>query len=230
MIDFGLKIGLIITAGGSSQRFGRNKLMVNLFGQPVILRTFDAFCNLNLSQVVLTASSEFIDDYRKLFNKRKHTNLKIIEGGKNRQESVYKGLSQIDPDTDFVIIHDGARPLIDEGSIVNCIKLAVEKKAGIVAVDAIDTIKIVDNSGKIMSTPNRETLRYVQTPQVFDYKLIKDAHERLKGENFSDDAGLLEALGVPVYVSKGVYSNIKITNPEDILIAESFLKNKTSNK
>ena len=124
---------------------------------------------------------------------------------------------------DFVCIHDAARPLVKLENIENCLKKAMEKGAAITAVKATDTIKKVDDTGKIIETPDRNTLWCVQTPQIFSYKTIFAAHERLFGKSFSDDAGMLEFLGFPVYIDEGDYSNIKITTPKDILLAELLL-------
>lgn len=222
-------IALLITAGGSSQRFGRNKLLENICGLPVIVHTILAFSEIDVSQLVITVSDELKCELQKIIevdSVLKNMNIKLVNGGKTRQASVFNGLTALDKDTDFVIIHDGARPLVKKETVEKCLKKARETKAAIVAVKAIDTVKVVDSTGLILSTPNRDNLRYVQTPQIFDYNLILSAHKKLAGENFSDDAGLLEHIGVPVYVTDGEYSNIKITTPSDINILENYLSNK----
>ena len=215
------KIALLITAGGSSVRFGRNKLLENIAGKPVIFRTIDAFSGFEFSQKVITVSQDL---KQALIKTELPEDIELIDGGKNRQESVFNGLKALNNDTDFVIIHDGARPLIKPPTVEKCLFKAIETGAAIVAVSAVDTIKEVDNTGKIVSTPCRENLRYVQTPQIFDFGLILGAHKKFEGENFSDDAGLLEAMNIPVFVMGGEYSNIKITTESDIIIAEGFLR------
>ena len=147
-----------------------------------------------------------------------------MRGGKTRQESVFNALKACS-NPDYVCIHDAARPLIKLENIKNCLKKAEKTGAAITAVKATDTIKKVDENGKITETPDRSKLWCVQTPQIFEYKTILSAHEKLAGKSFSDDAGMLEFLGIPVYVDEGDYSNIKITTPKDILLAELLTDN-----
>lgn len=223
------KIGVLITAGGASTRFGRNKLLEIVCGKPIILHTILAFEKINPAQIVITVSQALKNELSKLMatdETLKKLNIKLVVGGESRQDSVFNGLLEIDSDTTLVVIHDGARPLVTVDAIEKCIQKARLTKAAIIAVKAIDTIKVVDQDGLIISTPNRETLRCVQTPQVFDYNLILAAHKKLAGKNFSDDAGLLEYLGERVYIVEGEYSNIKITTPSDIRLMENYLNNK----
>ena len=213
------KLALIITAGGTSSRYGKNKLLEKIDGKEIIFHTLDAFCGFDFSQKIITVTEELKNAIEPLIK-----DTELVKGGKTRQESVFNGLKALSADTDFVIIHDGARPLVTKETIEKCLEKAKKTGASIVAVKAIDTIKVVDNDGLIVSTPNRETLWCVQTPQIFDYKLIFDAHKKLEGENFSDDAGLLEHLGKKVYVSEGAYSNIKITTPGDLELMKNYKK------
>lgn len=213
-----MKTALIITAGGSSRRYGKNKLIEKVLGKEVILHTLEAFSGFEFSQIVITSSEEL----KKYLEPVLPMSVKLVLGGKTRQESVFNGLKALAP-CDFVAIHDGARPLADKETIKNCLEKAYETKAAIVAVRAVDTIKIADENGLIIETPDRKRLWSVQTPQVFEYKLILDAHKKLEGGDFSDDAGLLEFLGEKVYVSEGKYTNIKITTPSDIKLMNEFL-------
>ena len=148
--------------------------------------------------------------------------LKVVRGGLTRQQSVYNALSACE-NPDIVAIHDAARPLVKKSDIEKCIKKAIEKKAAILAVKAVDTIKRVDETGKIIETPDRNFLWAVQTPQIFDYKLIMDVHKNLEGLSFSDDSGMAESLGYDVYVTEGSYSNIKITTKKDLLLAQELI-------
>ena len=209
----------IIPAGGSSSRYkGGNKLLEELKGKPVILHCIETFSNLKeVQEIIIPASTQLIEELTSVLG-NKYPKVKIVEGGKTRQESVYNGLKACN-ECDYVIIHDGARPLIKKETITNCLNYALEKKAVIVAVKTIDTIKKVDENNKIIETPNRNFLWNVQTPQIFEYKLIYDAHVKLEGENFSDDAGLLEHLGTDVYIFEGEYSNFKITTKNDLIQA-----------
>lgn len=214
---------VVITAGGSSRRFGNsNKLFENLNGKPVIQYSVDIFTELGL-EIVIPAHSSFIDEMSQLFEN--YNNVRIIRGGITRQQSVYRGLQEIGA-CDYVIIHDAARPLVTK-DIVERGMLAVEdKKAVITAVKTTDTIKTVDNNKKITSTPNRIGLINVQTPQIFEYSMILDAHARHQDKSMTDDACLIEENGLAVYYVDGDYSNIKITNQIDIDYAEILLKNR----
>lgn len=217
-----MKFTAIITAGGSSSRFGNtNKLLEKINSKEVIRHTVDAFLAVkNISDIIICAHSSIIDQLKEIF--KLHSSIKIIEGGNNRQESVYNGLLACDK-PDFVLIHDGARPMISIEIINNAIEMVQEKNALTFATRTVDTIKQVDENLKIIKTLDRSSLFNTQTPQVFKYDLIKDAHIELKGRNFTDDAGMLEFLGQDVYILEGDYKNIKITTFNDIELARLYL-------
>ena len=145
----------------------------------------------------------------------------VIPGGKERYDSVYAGLCEC-RDCEYVLIHDGARPMISTDLINSAIEEVKTKKALTVATKTIDTIKEVID-GKIVRTIDRAKLYNTQTPQAFEYNLIKDAHMKLYGKNYTDDAGMLEELGQTVYILNGSYKNIKITTQNDIDIAKIYL-------
>ncbi len=211
-----MKTVAIITAGGTSSRFGNtNKLLEIVNGKEVIRYTVEAFEKSDVDEIVICANKSIIPELRKMFAH------KIIEGGSTRQESVFNGLKAVT--CDYVLIHDGARPMISPEIINKTIEMVKEKNAITVMTKTIDTIKKVEN-GKIISTIDRTQLYNTQTPQAFKYDLIKSAHEKLQGKNFTDDAGMLEFLGYDVYVLDGDYKNIKITTPNDIEIAKVYLK------
>lgn len=220
-----MKLAVIVTAGGSSSRYGKiNKLLEKINGREVILYSIDAFLVFNPDEIVISVSESLEPEIKNLIANDKILSQKVIKtvrGGDTRQASVYNALKACDA-PDLVAIHDAARPLVQSDDIKKCIQKAVEYKAAIVAVKAIDTIKKVDDFGKIIETPERSSLWYVQTPQIFAYDLILDAHKKLAGESFSDDAGMLESLGVDVYISEGSYSNLKITTKKDIFIAQTL--------
>ena len=218
-----MNFSVIVTAGGSSSRYGKtNKLLEKLNGKEVILHSIEAFFPFNPQEIIVSAS-ESLEPVLKNLTKNME-NIKIVRGGSTRQASIYNALKQCS-DPDIVAIHDAARPLVKKTDIDKCLQKAVATGAAIVAVKAVDTIKVVNENNKIEATPDRNTLWAVQTPQIFDYKLIFEAHEKLQGQSFSDDAGMLEYLGKEVYVSEGSRSNIKITTPEDLLIAKILYKN-----
>ena len=216
-----MKLSVIITAGGSSSRYGKvNKLLEKINGKEVILHSIEAFCCFNPYEIIVSASETLEPIIKDLGRDIK--GLKIVRGGLTRQQSVYNALSACE-NPDIVAIHDAARPLVKKSDIEKCIKKAIEKKAAILAVKAVDTIKRVDETGKIIETPDRNFLWAVQTPQIFDYKLIMDVHKNLEGLSFSDDSGMAESLGYDVYVTEGSYSNIKITTKKDLLLAQELL-------
>ena len=238
------KVNAIIPAGGTSSRFGnKNKLLEKIqgkevinggeasdtdienranIGKEVIKYTVEAFEASDVDEIIICANKTIIEELTRIF--KDSPKVKIIEGGQTRQASVYNGLQACE--CDYVLIHDGARPMITTELINRAIEMVKEKKALTVATKTIDTIKeVVD--GKIVRTIDRSKLYNTQTPQAFEYKLIKEAHEKLYGQNFTDDAGMLEELGETVYILDGSYKNIKITTQNDIDIAAIYLeKNK----
>ncbi len=217
-----MKISVIITAGGSSSRYGNtNKLLEKINSKELIRYTVEAFIGINeITQIIICSNLLIIDELKKIFKEYKQ--IKIIEGGKTRQESVFNGLNAC-IDCDYVLIHDGARPMITKDIIQNAIRTVRDKKALTVATKTTDTIKQVDENLKIIKTIDRSSLYNTQTPQAFEYKLIKEAHEQLKGQNFTDDAGMLEFLDKDVYVIEGDYKNIKITTQSDLEVAKIYL-------
>ena len=218
------KITAIITAGGTSSRFGNsNKLMEKIHGKEVIKHTIDAFLNVvrggEINKIIICANKSIMDELETIFN---NDNIEIIEGGSTRQQSVLNGLNAC-VDCDYVLIHDGARPMISTETIKKAIEMVKEKKALTVATKTIDTIKQVDENLKIINTVDRSNLFNTQTPQAFEYNLIKEAHDKLQGQNFTDDAGMLEFLGKDVYILEGDYKNFKITNQSDVELAKIYL-------
>lgn len=214
------KINAIIPAGGTSSRFGKtNKLLEKINGKEVIKYTVEAFEKSNVNKIIICANVTIIDELQNIFKESKK--VRIVEGGASRQNSVFNGLRA--EECDYVLIHDGARPMITTDLINTAIEEVVTKKALTVATKTIDTIKEVQD-GKIIQTIDRSKLYNTQTPQAFEYNMIKNAHEQLYGQNFTDDAGMLEALGQTVYILNGSYKNIKITTQNDIEIAKIYLE------
>ena len=215
-----MKVSAIIPAGGTSSRFGgKNKLLEKIFDKEVIKYTVDAFCTSGVDEIIICANPSIIDVLKEIFSD--YSKVKIITGGASRQESVFNGLKICN--CDYVLIHDGARPMISTEIINRTIEMVKETKALTVATKTVDTIKEVEN-GKIIKTINRSKLYNTQTPQAFEYDLIFEAHKKLIGQNFTDDAGMLETLGYDVYILDGSYKNIKITTQNDIEIAKVYLK------
>ena len=215
-----MKVNAIITAGGTSSRFGnKNKLLELINGKEVIKYTVDAFRYANVDEIIICANLSIMDELKEIF--KDYEKVRIIEGGATRQQSVYNGL--LADKCDYVVIHDGARPIISTELINICIEMVKEQKALTVVTKTIDTIKEVEN-GKIIKTIDRAKLYNTQTPQAFEYDLILEAHKKYEGKNFTDDAGMIEKMKKTVYIIDGSYKNIKITTRSDIALAKIYLE------
>ena len=220
----------IIVAAGSSRRMeGRDKLWIPLAGRITLARTIDVFeASPIIKTIVLVVNTERITEAASLCQQEAwHKIASITAGGNRRQDSVRIGLdtlSSIAPATDWVMIHDGARPLVTPEILEAGLKAVQEYRAVVAAVPVKDTIKQVQQ-GWIHSTLDRSQLWAIQTPQVFSFPLIHHAHHSPLAQNeVTDDAALLEQLGKPVAIFPGSYTNIKITTQEDLLIAETLIK------
>jgi len=214
-----MTVNAIITAGGNSSRFGnKNKLLEKINGKEVIRYTVEAFLSSNADKIIICANISIMDALKEMF--QDESRVEIIEGGATRQESVFKGLEH--RKCDYVLIHDGARPVISPELINICIEMVKEVCSLSVMTKTIDTIKEVEN-GIITKTIDRTKLYNTQTPQAFKYDLIYDAHKKFAGKNYTDDAGMVEDMGLPVYVVDGSYRNIKITTQNDIDVAKIYL-------
>ncbi len=215
----------IILAGGSGSRMGaaRNKVLLELQGKPVITRSVDAFTGL-VEGIVLVSRPEDIPDMQAAM-KAAGVAVTIVPGGDTRQASVWNGLCALPADCTHVLIHDGARCLVDEGTIRRCMASVEAHGTGVAAIPAIDTIKQVDAENVVTATPDRSQLRAVQTPQGFTLDIIRRAHESAQQAGFlgTDDASLVERMGLPVRLTEGDRRNIKLTTPEDMIMAEAFL-------
>ena len=224
--------GIVLAAGGS-KRFGQNKLLAMINKKPVLVYSLLAFEKASFVNSVIIVTSENIKSTVKLlveeYNLLKVKN--IILGGKTRQESVRNALLFI-KDNDiicpYVAIHDGARPLVMHKNIDQCIQGAVKHKAVALGMRPKDTIKQSNSafSKTIHSTPPRDHLWAIQTPQAFDFDLIYEAHIKAYKNGFvsTDDSALVENIGVNPEIIEGDYRNLKITTPEDIDIAAVLLK------
>lgn len=224
------KISAIIPAAGRGQRMGGqgNKLLLELAGTPVLLFTLKTFqaCPYIMEIVIPTARPD-IGIIEKLVKDNGITKAAaVIEGGQERQDSVYKALQSVHPEALKVVVHDGARPLLTLDNLVRFLHAAKDLSAAITAVPPKDTVKRVDNSGWVEETPARDRLRLVQTPQLFDRKHLEKVHILALEQGYSatDDASLMEWQGYKVKVLAGSYENIKVTTPEDLLLAEAILK------
>jgi 2-C-methyl-D-erythritol 4-phosphate cytidylyltransferase len=218
------KVGAIIAAAGESRRMGGiDKVFAPLGGKPALVRVLDAFASCDkVSQIVVVVSEKNLERCRKLIaEKRWSKPIEVCAGGKRRQDSVAAGLKKLD--CQWVVIHDGARPLVTKDLIEEGLKAAQETGAAVAAIPVTDTIKIAADDGIVRQTPPRQNLWAVQTPQVFRLNIIAKAYEQARGE-VTDDASLVEKLGHKVKLYMGSYDNIKITNSDDLALAEVLLK------
>ncbi len=217
----------IILAGGSGQRMGAgcNKVLLPLAGEPVICRSVRAFLPLMDHMVVVTRAEDRDAIVSALSASGIDSSaLAFAEGGADRQASAWNGFQALPKDCDRVLVHDGARCLIDEDTIRRVMASVDACGTGVAAIPVTDTIKVADDEGNVSSTPNRATLRAVQTPQGFLTDLLMKAHQQAlqSGYRGTDDASLLEHMGHPVKLVEGNKRNIKLTTPEDMHMAESF--------
>lgn len=218
---------VIVSAGNSTRMGGINKQFLELDGVPVIVNTITMFQRSHLvDEIIIVARESDIDEIAELVDKYDFYKVNhIVPGGATRQLSVYEGVTGTFDVTDLVVIHDGARPLVTVDIIDKTIKSAAEFGAAATGVKVKDTVKVVDDNDNIIDTPDRTYMRFIQTPQAFNKKLYLDAVNTVENsKDFTDDCKLLEAYGKTVKFIDGDYENIKITTPEDIELAESYLK------
>ena len=218
---------IIVAAGSFTRMEGVNKQLAEISGIPVIIRTLMAFENSSLvSSIILVVRADDVFSMQLLTEKYGITKLTdIVCGGNCRQESVVKGLSRVSATAEKVLIHDGARPLVDGDTIARVAKGLDSFSAVTCAVPIVDTVKRVDTNGQVLETLNRDGLVSVQTPQgvrVTDYKSALEKAEDLSA--FTDDMSIMEKAGFKVLTVMGSRDNIKITTKRDISFAESLLE------
>lgn len=222
-------VSAIVLAGGRGKRMGsvQSKQYIDLNGKPILYYTLNHFINnKNIDKVILVIPEDELEFCRnEVLDKY---NLKIDSiafGGKERQDSVYNGLKKADG-SDIVLIHDGARPFVSERIIEEGIKYARMYGAAAPGVMPKDTIKVKNQESFSLETPDRNNLVAVQTPQVFDYNIIFGCHKKVKEKNLdvTDDTMVVELFGNDVYLYEGEYTNIKITTPEDLILAQYLVE------
>jgi len=224
-----MHVSAVIAAGGRGRRMNSSlsKQFLCIKGHPILSYTLNTFETLDkIQEIVLVVGKADMDYTREqIIKKYRYKKVRLIEGGQERQDSVYNGLRAVAPQTDIVVIHDAVRPFVKKNMILESIEAAKNYGAVGVAVPVKDTIKVVGENGIIKNTPERKYLWAIQTPQTFKYDLIVYAHEKARKDGFygTDDAVLVERLGHDVKIIEGAYENIKITTPEDIIIAENFV-------
>lgn len=223
-----MKTLALITAAGKGQRMHSEvpKQYLLLGGKPILAQTLSVFvkCPDIDGIYVIVPQDQMEKVQREIIEKyRIQKVLKVVRGGKTRQQSVYNGLKAIRSDCDIVVVHDGVRPLVTEGLITESIQAARKNGAAVVAVPARDTVKR-SLTGKKLKTLDRNEIWMAQTPQSFQFSLLLKAYQKAEedGIQATDDAFLVERLGHPITLIQGDYTNIKITTPEDLALAEAL--------
>lgn len=223
---------VVVAAGNSTRMNGINKQTLLVDGVPVLIMTLKALegCGA-VNEIVIAAREQDIPDFYSLVKEYEITKVKTITvGGDTRQKSVKNAVEKVSGESEYLIIHDGARPFVSEEIILNTLSAAEQFGSAAAGVPSKDTVKVVNERGEIVSTPERSTLRLVQTPQIFKKELYIKALNSVEGaEQFTDDCKLIEAYGGTVVITEGSYDNIKITTPEDIILAQAIIEKRKEN-
>ncbi|CAA0810944.1 2-C-methyl-D-erythritol 4-phosphate cytidylyltransferase- chloroplastic [Striga hermonthica] len=220
-------VSVILLAGGKGKRMGASmpKQYLPLLGQPIALYSFYTFSKMpEVKEIVVVCDPSYQD----IFEDAKQNilvTLKFALPGKERQDSVYSGLEAVDPNSELVCIHDSARPLVLAGDIAKVLQDGSRIGAAVLGVPAKATIKEANTESFVVKTLDRKTLWEMQTPQVIKLGLLKKGFELVNREGLevTDDVSIVEHLRHPVYITEGSYTNIKVTTPDDLLLAERIL-------
>lgn len=231
-----MKYTAIVLSGGKGSRMNSDihKQYLLLNGRPVIAYALEAFEKSPVDEIVLVTGAGEEEYCRKKIVEEYDLKkvVKIVAGGKERYHSVYEGLKAV-KDSDYVLIHDGARPFVTDKIIRRAMEEVQKSKACVAGMPVKDTIKITNTQGYVKDTPERKNVWMVQTPQAFSYPLIREAYDKLLAQELitvTDDAMAVEQMSnIPVKMIEGSYTNIKITTPEDMLIAEALLQTDANN-
>ena len=227
-------ITVIVPAAGVGKRLGlgKNKAFASIGGIPLLVLCMKMLAETGIARnaIVVVGGSE-IAETEAMFKAYQPAFFpgmawQITAGGKERQDSVANGLALVTKNEGYVAVHDGARPFAGKEVFYRTFAKAKECGAAIAAIPLKDTVKVIDEAGFVVSTPDRSTLCAVQTPQIFETGLLRKAYQFLQEHPFpvTDDASLVEAVGNPVAVAEGSYDNIKVTTPDDLLLAEKILE------
>ena len=219
------KVGAVIVAAGNSTRMnGVDKTFVPILGTPLIAHTLHRFhLTPRVHQVVLVMAKDSLAQGNKIVQDGGYTKVTdVCAGGRRRQDSVRLGLELLS-NCDWVIIHDGARPCFDDAMLQRGLEAAAHAGSAVAGVPVKDTIKLVTQNQFVSETPDRSQTWAAQTPQIFRYQTIMEAHKSTS-HDVTDDATMVENLGYPVKMFLGGYENIKVTTADDLIIAEAFLR------
>lgn len=223
---------VIVAAGSATRMGGIDKIMAKICGKPVIVHTIRAFSRSDdIDEIVLVVRQDRLEEIRKTLKPYRLKKITaIVPGGDTRMDSVQAGLNAVSKKTGLVAIQDGARPLVTGEIIHEAVKAAEKCQAAAPAIPVKDTIKVIGSDGKTCGSPDRSTLRAVQTPQVFDKDLLNAAWKlaRQEEKEYTDDCGAMEGMGMKVYLTSGSEENLKITTPFDLKVAELIMKGRKS--
>lgn len=216
------RVAVIIVAAGEGERFGAPKQYAPLAGKPVLEWSLESFeTHVQVAKIILVLNSDVQKkEYMERYTKVTH----VVTGGERRQDSVIAGFNQVDPsETDYVLIHDGVRPLVSHALIGRIVDATKESGAAIPVISVEDTVKLVEGD-TILETLDRSKIRRIQTPQGFSYQVLETALNRARDDSFygTDEASLVERIGGTIALVEGDFNNIKITTPDDIRIAEAL--------
>ena len=223
-------VGVVIVAGGSGTRVGGDELKQFRWvaGKPMLLHSVQAFmARPDVAMVVVVLPQRYAGDPPPWLFQCDVDRLLVSVGGRNRSESVANGLDDLPDDATIVLVHDAARPLVGAATIDRVVAAVREGRSVVAALPVVDTLKDVDADGRIVATVSRETLWRAQTPQGFPRQVIVNAHRRARAERVSatDDAALLERLGIPVHVVRGSERALKVTEPGDFARVDALFAN-----
>lgn len=217
----------IIVAAGRSRRFGEDKLLINLKGQPIVYYSIKKIDLIEkISRLILVVREEMVDNFGKMLSKWDIKKpIKIVVGGEERQNSVHNALRSIDFLCNYVLIHDAARPFVSLSKVKSLIDFCLKNRvSAVLGIPIKDTVKEISENKEVIKTLDRNKLWLIQTPQMFPYEIIMKAYDKAMRDGFvgTDDAVLVERISVPVYVVDGDPLNIKITTKEDLIWIEGI--------
>ena len=227
--DYGSCAVVIVAAGSASRMRGIDKIFSLIGGEPLIAKTIRAFQDSSvIHQIVIVTREDLIDPMRQLCHAQGFDKVSVIvPGGETRVHSVMRGLDHVGKTMDLVAVHDGARPFVTPQIIEQTVRRAADHHAAAPAIPVKDTIKTAENK-VVTGTPDRATLFAVQTPQVFDFDLLRGALQHALEHNLpiTDDCSAVEAMGMSVFLTDGSDENIKVTTPMDLFVAEAIVRSR----
>ena len=213
---------------GSRMKAARNKILLELAGESILVQTLKRFARIDrISKMIIAVSKEEIPIIQNLLESKNFSKpIQIVEGGSERQFSIYNAIKKLSPESEIVLIHDAARPLVSTETIERVIDSAIEFGGSIAAVPEKNTIKIATSERFVDKTLPRNLLWEIQTPQAFRREIIEKAYESAISDKFlgTDDSSLVERIGYPVKIVESDSSNIKLTTPDDLLFDKEFIR------